>query len=96
MSEKREITQDHLDGMSEAFKIANIYGIDKSITDKEMADLLANVTIKAPDKSREIQIDAINKTKEVQALNVELDASAKLAENLAVNLQKLGVNFLSV
>lgn len=92
---KRELTQDHLDGMTEAFKIANIYGVDKTITDKEMADLLANVTIIAPDKSREVQIDAINKTKEVQALNMELEKSAEFAEKLAVNLQKLGVNFLA-
>jgi hypothetical protein len=95
MSEKREITQDHLDGMTEAFKIANIYGVNKAITDKEMADLLANVIIKAPEKSREIQIDAINKTKEVQALNYELDKSAELAEKLAIGLQKLGINYLS-
>lgn len=95
MSEKREITQDHIDGMAEAFKICTIHGFDKGIAEKEMADTIASVSIKAPDKSREIQIDAINKTKEVQALNNELDKSAELADKLATGLQKLGVNFLA-
>lgn len=92
---KREITQDHLDGMTEAFKIANIYGVAKETTDKEMSDLLASITIIAPDKNREIQIDVINKIAEVQQLNNEMATADKLAQSLAVSLNKLGVNYLS-
>ena len=66
--------------MAEAFKIANICGVPKATTDKEMSDLLANCIIKAPEKGREIQLDAINKMKEVIELNAELKSAARSAD----------------
>lgn len=94
---QRQLTQDHIDGMTEAFKICSIYVDEKTkaALAKELQDTLASIQIIAPDKTREIQIDAINKIAEVKALNAELALCESLSKNLAVHLNKLGVNFLS-